>query len=71
MIRRVLECETCKAQVDIPEFDYAHPYARIPETWFTLVEGNPQANAAWHFCSEQCLHGWLLQRFASATGGDK
>lgn len=73
MIRRVVECETCKEQVDIPpELDFSRPSAWvIPESWFTLVEGNPQTNVPWHFCSLSHLCQWSSNRLNSKSKEDE
>jgi hypothetical protein len=36
----------------------------VPDEWLTLVRGNPQTNAGFDFCSEQCLTQWLSGNIA-------
>lgn len=63
MVRRVVQCETCKKQIDIPDFDHLRPYGWVlPEDWFTLVEGNPQTKTGWHFCSLSHLYQWASNK---------
>lgn len=63
MIRRVMQCETCGKQVDLRlEINASSYYQDMPETWLTLVEGNPQMNDARHFCSLSHLYQWSANR---------
>jgi hypothetical protein len=36
----------------------------VPDEWLTLVRGNPQTNAGFDFCSEQCLLQWMTGNIA-------
>ncbi|MGH2478066.1 MAG: hypothetical protein ACRDHW_00205 [Ktedonobacteraceae bacterium] len=69
MIRRVIECETCKKQIDLPMgIDALNFYQSVPETWLTLVEGNPQTHEAQHFCSASHLYQWFMALLNKNSG---
>lgn len=72
MIRRVMQCETCGKQVDLPlEIGVSSYYKDMPETWLALVEGNPQASIPWHFCSVSHLYQWSSNRLNSASTAEQ
>lgn len=65
MIVTRVECETCHSSFPISH--HQRPYEwNVPDKWMTLIPGNPQHNEGWHFCSYDCLMGWLKK-----TLGDK
>jgi len=69
MIRRVMQCELCKKQVDLPvDIHMSSYYQDMPETWLTLCEGNPQVNTPWHFCSVSHLYQWSSNKLNKEEG---
>jgi hypothetical protein len=41
----------------------------VPDEWLTLVRGNLRTNAAFDFCSEQCLTQWMTGNIAQPQTG--
>lgn len=63
MIRRIMQCETCGKQVDLPlDISLSQYYHGMPDSWLTLVEGNPQEHTALHFCSLSHVYQWASNR---------
>lgn len=62
MIRHVIECDTCKKQVDIVQGHLRPDSPRVPETWLMLVEGDLYGSEPLHFCSLSHLYRWSSDR---------
>jgi hypothetical protein len=59
----VIKCEMCNHSYPLDPLQRPHE-RDVPDEWLTLVRGNPQTNAGFDFCSEQCLTQWLTGNIA-------
>lgn len=58
MIVTRVKCEVCDNGFPIRSQQYPYEWD-VPDTWLTLIQGNPQHNTGLHFCSDKCLMTYL------------
>jgi hypothetical protein len=61
MILHRVQCEMCPHYFEIGAFQNAYDW-EIPDGWYMLHQGKFHSANDRHFCSDDCLRSWLVNR---------